>query len=388
MSKFLFFIIVSFLTTGLFAQDASFSISDFNPVNVNPAYAISGDGQIKLFTSTRHQWLNLAGPSSSSAAYRINQASLCAPIVSNRNNGFGISMQVNNQSSGEGDLELNGFRLGSAARFSGKFNRHNYSFASGVSFGISQFSLDWQELNFSSQYNPFYGLIHSTPLINPQNVQGNISVSANFGVRGAYSRQLSNNSIIALKGGLSAFHINNTAVSFFDNNSILIPRYVAHISSIIVPKNSNGIKGIQPNYLIVGAILQKQGASTTSEVRVGTNVNSSVSVYTLYRSRYILPLKTSVDALCFLTQIRLSRFIVSFGYDMTISKMNNMRTYGTAEIGLMIPLGGNTPIGNKSKSTGCQSEQILSHALWKINERFNPRGGVYNKEFSALSLVL
>jgi hypothetical protein len=54
----------------------------------------------------------------------------------------------------------------------------------------------------------------------------------------------------------------------------------------------------------------------------------------------------------------------------------------------MIPLGGNTPIGNKSKSTGCQSEQILSHALWKINERFNPRGGVYNKEFSALSLVL
>ena len=168
----------------------------------------------------------------------------------------------------------------------------------------------------------------------------------------------------------------------------MIPRYVAHISSIIVPKNSNGIKGIQPNYLIVGAILQKQGASTTSEVRVGTNVNSSVSVYTLYRSRYILPLKTSVDALCFLTQIRLRRFIVCIGYDMTISKMNNMRTYGTAEIGLMIPLGGNTPVGNKTKSTGCQSEQILSHALWKINERFNPRGGVYNKEFSALSLVL
>ena len=382
------YITVFLIGLPVFAQDATFSITDFNPVNINPAYAISGDGQIKLFTSTRQQWLNLPGASSASSAYQMNQASLCAPLVSNRNNGFGIALQLNNQSSGEGSLELNGFRLGAAARFSGKYNRHNFSFASGIGFGISQFSLDWQELNFSSQFSPFYGLIQSASLVNPMNVEGNIAVSANIGIRGAYSRQLTSNAIIAAKAGMAAFHINNSAVSFFDNNSILLPRYVGHLSVIYMPKTANGIRGLQSNYLIVGGVFQRQGSSTTTEIRVGTNINPAVNVYTLYRSRYVIPLSDKVDALCFLAQIKLKQLILCVGYDMTISSLNNMRTYGTLEIGLMIPIGGNSLLGNRNKSTSCQSEQILSHALWKVNERFDSKGGVFNKEFSALSLVL
>ena len=388
MKKRITYFLFIWCSVQLHAQDATFSISDFNPININPAYAISGDGQLKLFTSTRQQWLNLPGPSSTSAAYLMNQASLCAPIISNRNNGLGLALQLNNQASGEGSLELNGMRFGAAARFSGKFNRHNYSFASGVGFGVSQFSVDWRDLNFSSQFSPFYGMVESTPLVNPQNTQANLTVSANIGIRGAYSKQFNSNAIIALKAGFAGFHMNRTGVSFFDNTSILLPRYVGHVSAIYVPKTNKGLKGMQSNYIIIGGVLQKQGASTTTEIRIGTNINPSVNVYTLYRSRYLLPLENKVDALCFLTQIKLRQFIISVGYDMTVSNLNNMRTYGTTEIGLMIPLGGNSPLANKNKPTSCQSEQILSHALWKMNERFDSKGGVFNKEFSALSLVL
>ena len=113
-----------------------------------------------------------------------------------------------------------------------------------------------------------------------------------------------------------------------------------------------------------------------------------MNLFMMYRSQYLLPIENRVDAICFQTQIKLNQFLMSIGYDITISELNNMRTYGTTEIGVMIPLGKNNPIGNKKVQASCQAEQVLSHALWKMNEKFDSKGRVFNKEFSSLSLVL
>jgi len=370
------------------AQDATFSISDFNPMNLNPAYAISGDGQLKLFSSSRQQWLNLDGPQANSPSYLIHQVTLCAPIQSSRGSGFGIAIQLNNQTAGEGALEMNGGRITGAARFSGKFKRHNYSFASGVGIGMSQYSLDWGNLRFASQYDSFYGFIQTTPLVNPQAIQSNIGISANLGLRFAYSHEYRSGSIIAIKSGYGLFHANNTALSFFDNNSILFPRHVFHNSIIYLPNSTKGIKGTPLNYYIAGLVILQQGPVSTSELRLGTNINPGMNLFMMYRSQYLLPIENRVDAICFQTQIKLNQFLMSIGYDLTISELNNMRTYGTTEIGVMIPLGKNNPIGNKKVQASCQAEQVLSHALWKMNEKFDSKGRVFNKEFSSLSLVL
>lgn len=387
LRKFIVFI-AFFGYVGVKGQDITTGLFETNPLSFNPAYAIPGYNEWVFMANSRQQWWNLPGPTPFAPAYNVNRASLIAPFISKQEKGLGTGLNWVNVSSGEGSYELNEFTISNAARFSGKLRKSRYSGAAGVGIGLRQLSLDWSKLTFSSQLDPFDGIIFSTPTVNPNLPNSSISVNANAGIRFAYSFQTRNRSVMGLKAGLAGFQLNAPAISFFNETSRLDPRYVGHLSMVYMPKKKRGLFSKSfANYFHLGYVAQFQGPLTTHETRLGTSVNGILNFYGGIRRRNFLPTATKIDATYWSAQINLSQFILSMGYEFTISELNQTRTRGTTELGLILPLNKLTDLFAKQKSEPCYADYILTHSDFRSVEQFNSKTSFWGKEFTPVSFV-
>lgn len=366
----------------LVGQDATFTLIDLNPLSTNPAYAMPSNGQIQFMSISRQQWWNLPGPSATSAGYHMNQASFLYPIISKRDNGLGYGIQMQRNTSGEGRLAMTDVTSYTASRI--RVNRNHY-FDAGVGIGIKQYAIDWDQLTFTSQLDPFYGLVNSTPLVNPRNGNSSVSISGNAGF--LYSFITPNNQKHFKFGG-AAYHINRPGVSFFDETERVNRRYSIHGTMLNFRKPSRGVIGkIGTSYTIVKVNYQHQKPLSTAEVRLGTNVNGILTVYGGLRRRNYMISDTKTDAILWSIQLNAPGFMVSAGYDFTISDLNIQRTRGTTEIGLNIPLGASRNIRTKRASEPCYVDYLLTHSEWKAVEQFNKRTTFWGREYSPVTFI-
>ena len=116
-------------------------------------------------------------------------------------------------------------------------------------------------------------------------------------------------------------------------------------------------------------------------------VNGILNFYGGIRRRNFLPTATKIDATYWSAQINLSQFILSMGYEFTISELNQTRTRGTTELGLILPLNKLTDLFAKQKSEPCYADYILTHSDFRSVEQFNSKTSFWGKEFTPVSFV-
>ena len=99
------------------------------------------------------------------------------------------------------------------------------------------------------------------------------------------------------------------------------------------------VEDIKSNYVIFRHNSEYQASLRNVETRIGTNLAGMFTVYSGYRRRLFIPLDMQQDAILFSLQLNAPRYMLSIGYDYTISGLNIQRTRGTTELGLIFPLG-------------------------------------------------
>lgn len=364
----LLFITVGFQTRG---QDATFTLIDHNPLSINPAFA-NGNGEIQFLSLSRQQWWSLPGPSAFSAAYHMNQASLLYPVINKKYNGLNLGLQLNRNVSGEGKFGMTDVNFYSAIRKDIPIRYGPaYKVEVGIGLGLKQYTIDWSQLTFSSQLDPFFGLVNAFPNVNPRIGSSNAAVSGSFGISITQNGKCRDRKLSTKLGG-ALYHLNRPGISFFDQTERINPRYSAHISTILFPKNRSGIMGdVASTYYIFRHNIQHQYPLTTNETRVGTNLNGLLTIYTGFRRRKFLIEDKSSDAIMWSIQFNAPSFMVSVGYDFTISDLNIQRTSGTTEVGITIPLGAKGSIRGRRAAEPCYVDYLLSQAEWKAVEQFN-----------------
>ena len=388
---FLICFILLLCDTVIWAQDPVWCLFQHNPVALNPAYASNTGQGSALYYNTRNQWLNLPGPTNYVGSHVTNQYSyvspICTPWLRAKNNGLGTSFQFNSLKSGEGRLGYFSFNQNI-----GVYNtilrthKRNLISAFGIGYSLSQYSIQWDNLTFSSQLDPYLGLVSSTPLVNPRysSAPSNVSYSMHFG--GFIQGNASTN--VHLKMGFAMYHLGPEIVTFFDQSEQINIRHTFHGTLKYFPKSNSGLrKDFQANYWILHQNFQTQHPLRTSETRLSV-CNGGVIINTLgLRSRYFLALNTQVDSWLYSIQLNTNVGMISAGYEYTISKLNNGRSGGTVELGWTLPLGG--CIGPKAfrKREPCFVEDLLMASEWKAVEKFSKTATSWGVQYSPITFI-
>jgi len=388
MKRILLIAAISFVQI-LAGQDATFTLIDNNPVSINPAFCLPPQNKFQVLTLSRQQWWNLPGPTKISAAYHMNNSTILIPIIADRYTSLGASLQGFSNSSGEGDFSYSGVTSTLGVRKDIPLpNRSILSTSVGLGLSFRKFSIDWNQLTFSSQLDPFYGYVSSLPLVNPRvnSDPDYFTITQNAGINFDFiPRNRESKTTI----GIGAYNFSNLAsYSFFDQESSLPRRLTVNLSYIDFLSGSSGlVEDLKSSYLIFRHNYERQANLCNNETRIGTNLAGVLTTYVGYRRRKLLPLDLKQDALLWSIQINAPRYIFSIGYDYTISGLNIQRTRGTTEAGLIIPLGTKGNIRGRRSSEPCYVDYLLTHSEWKAVEQFNNKSTNWGREYSPVTFI-
>jgi type IX secretion system PorP/SprF family membrane protein len=204
LKKFIFFCLLGGISWLLKAQDAQFSQFYVSSLYLNPALA-GQEGQLYFSSNYRMQWRSVVNP------YVSNQITGVVPIKTKaelRNHKGGIGFSLYSDRAGDGNLKTNGFNLSGAYNLPLSKNEGN-CLSFGLQLGFVQKSLDYNNLQWGSQYNPFVGFDAN---IDPsetalQNTRLYPDLSAGFVWYLNKDRKYEDKKWSAFLGG-SAYHIN------------------------------------------------------------------------------------------------------------------------------------------------------------------------------------
>lgn len=379
-------------------QDPTFTLIDHNPLNINPAFASNSNGQVQFLSVSRQQWWNLPGPNPLAAGYHMNSASFLYPLQSKKEYGLGTGLKVDRNVAGEGSLNLTNLDTYLASRLSWRlrsripgtfislpsFLRASWvNVESGISVGLKQYNLDWSQLIFSTQIDPFLGFINATPQINPRVETSNLAINSNFGCAMTFT-----NSNTYFKFGGGCFNWNRPGISFFDQTERIPRRLSVHGTYRVLLPPARGVTNqFKASYWMARFNSSWQGPNNTNEIRVGTNINGILTFYSGIRSIINPTLERRMDALLWSMQINTRFFMLSMGYDFTVSSLNIQRTRGTSEIGLIIPFGTRRNLIGGRKSEPCYVDYISSNSEWKAVEQFNSKSTFWGREYSPITFM-
>lgn len=376
-------------SVSLVAQDAIYTLASYNPLGTNPAFAHPSNGQLYFASNSRQQWWGLPGVNGLAAGYNMNQASIMAPFISKDDIGLGGGLQLSQTASGAGKLKLSEATFTAASRIGGVIRRRrnnmSYDLGVGVGVGFKQFSLDWDQLTFSSQLDPFFGLVNQVSLVNPNPDASNFAPIVNTGIKASFTHN-SPFGVLAWKIGGSAYQWNKPSLSFFDENALLQRRYVGHISLTELPGVKGGVLGnLHATYFILSHRFYYQYPQFTQETRLSTNLAGILNISTGVRRRRFLESFENYDAVLVAVEVITPFVMIGAGYDFTISELNSSRTGGTTEISLRIPLGrAGRAIGGQ-RAEPCHVDYILSNSEWKAVGKFNNKSTYWGSEYSPIT---
>jgi len=197
-------------------QDFHLSLYDAAPLNLNPALVGQFDGKYRVHGQYRTQWGSL-----SSKSYKTAAISFDMPFDK-----MAFGAQIINRRAGAGDYNDLGILLNAGYTFSlDKAKTHKLSV--GLQLGAIQKSVNFDQLYFEEQYTTVDGGFFDQSLPNGETF-GNSSFwlpDVNAGFVYYYGKdQLRINPFI----GASLFHLTQPNETFYDEQSKLPLRYIAH----------------------------------------------------------------------------------------------------------------------------------------------------------------
>ena len=307
-NKFLFSAILSTLfALHSQAQDPSFSQFFSSPLNINPALTAHINGDWRVISNFRDQWLGPASP------YRTGTVSFDTKLFQNRfanitedGNVAGAGIMLMNDNAMGGVVKSN-YASGNVS-YSVKLAEGAYKHKLGLGFaGIyGHRRIDFQRIDFEEQFTG-YGFNTNMPTgeTSLSSMRPYFSMSA--GLLYSMSSEKSNFDL-----GVSGFHVNRPKQTFLqDQNQVLPVRYVVHANfeqfineQTVINLNTIYQRQLTAKYYSVGGALGYILPNSQ-----GMMVNAGL----WYWSRNAI-----VPYLGFV----INNYQFGFSYDMTTSKLN------------------------------------------------------------------
>ena len=211
----LFLLIISTFIFHLSSSSQDLHLSQFNssPMNLNPALAGAFDGQYRFVGNQRRQWASI---SPDAVPYQT------IGISTDANNfiksGIGAGLSVYNDR--DGWSKLNTLQVNLACSYRLQINSDSTLFVTpGMQVGVTQQSINYDDLSFDNQYN---GVYYDAGLDFGENFTETSHLYANINAGIAFSYKLSDSKTI--DGGISLYNITKPKQSFQGDNNIRLDR--------------------------------------------------------------------------------------------------------------------------------------------------------------------
>jgi type IX secretion system PorP/SprF family membrane protein len=304
------------------AQDPSFSQFFSSPLNINPALTGNINGDWRLMSNFRDEWIGPASPyMTGTISYDQKILQHHIPNVEEKNTlGIGGMLMYDNAMSGIMRSMYGSLNLAYSIQLA---ETETMSHRLGLGFGATYAhrSIDFSQLDFQEQ---FTGTGFNTNLPTGENGLSNMKsyISASVGILYSYTTENSNFDL-----GVSAYHVNKPKQTFLkDNNQVLPVRKVAHANfetfvNDRVVLNANAIYQMQSStrYFSAGAAL---GYYLESDA--GTMLTAGLWYW-------------SKNAVIPYVGITYKDYQFGFSYDITTSKLNRAaRKPDTWEVSIII----------------------------------------------------
>ncbi|MFZ4399447.1 MAG: PorP/SprF family type IX secretion system membrane protein [Bacteroidales bacterium] len=307
--KFLLILLVLLSPFWLSGQDLHFSQYLNSPLNLNPAQTGFFQGSHRFILNHRNQWTSVTKP------YSTFSGSFDMQLIKRKfkQDFVGIGLVFNSDRAGDADMGTTQAAI--SLSYTKSLNRRNSHFVSwGIQVGGAQHKFDYTQLYFDNQYN---GDFFDPSLFNGENFSKDsyFYIDISSGVH--WFLQLQDQLIF--NAGISAFHLNQPQLSFFDNNSAkLNSRFVLYAnSSIGIGVNTD----IQPSVLIM-----RQGPYT--EVCFGTDFkfvnNNSPYFYSAINAGIFL---RNQDAIILKLGLDQRKWNFGLSYDFNFSDLSPASKY-------------------------------------------------------------
>ena len=215
--------IISILTSGsAVAQDPAFSQFFSSPLNINPALTGNINGDWRIISNMRDQWVGPASP------YQTGTISFDTKILQRKipeNSSIGIGGMLMMDQAMQGAIKSSYASLNTSysIQLSSDGGDHRLGMGIGLIYGNRR--VDYTKLNFEEQFTG-YGFDTYLPTGEAALSQMKGYISTSIGLLYSYSTTYSN-----FDAGFGAFHLNKPKRTVLeDPNQSLAPRYVGHMN--------------------------------------------------------------------------------------------------------------------------------------------------------------
>lgn len=238
------------LAWNLFAQDIHFTQFDMNPIYLNPALTGNFDGDWRFTANQKSQWRSVSRPYNTFAFSAENKEQHLLP-------GLYYALNLYHDAAGDGDLRTIEMNVSLAYQ---KYLTADsvHSVTSGLQLGFNRKSINFNQLNFDSQYNGFY---FDPSLSTNENIGVQKYLNLNLAMGVIYKYQPAARKEIV--GGIGWFNILTPDQSFFGEDGIDRDQRLVIHAKANYPLNFE--YDLQP-----GLFLQFQG--TYKEIVLGSNI--------------------------------------------------------------------------------------------------------------------
>lgn len=294
----------------LLAQDQQFTQFYAVPTYTNPAFA-GASVQSRAAIQYRNQWAAIPG------GFNAFNASF-DQFLPNLNSGVGVLIHADR--AGSGALRTTGahFQYAYEARI-----KRNWFFRPALQFGYVNKSIDFDRLTFYDQMirnNDQYSLEWGT--VRPVNYFDMAFGFLTYGPKFWF--------------GFSAFHNNNSDISFYEKTDTPLARKVSAHGGLRLRLKGNSLMELD-HYIVIAANYQSQ--QMFDQLDIGFYYEMSPMILGVwYRG---LPAKSNHygysnhDAVAVLLGFQASRYKVGYSYDITVSKLGIGSSAGSHEVSLV-----------------------------------------------------
>jgi type IX secretion system PorP/SprF family membrane protein len=304
-------LLVYVITIPCVAQDVHFSQFWMTPLLLNPAQAGSQQN-VRGVINYRNQWSSVAQP------FTTENVSFDMKLGKNDKKAFsGIGLNVNQDKAG--DAQLKTFQIGLSYACHVHIGDKS-TLGGGLFGGYFQRSINTGGLKWASQYD---GTSYNSSLpsdeVTTANSIGKLDLGGGLHYEyGKGEKYMTGNDRKKFSMGVSAFHLNNPAYSFYATGEKLHLKTVAYAAAELGIPNSD-------ISIVPGMVFSQQGPS--SEFLIGTMVQyqfKSDSKYTGFVHGSNLSLGAyyrNNDAIIATMLLKISQFAVGVSYDINTSPL-------------------------------------------------------------------
>ncbi|KAB2814505.1 PorP/SprF family type IX secretion system membrane protein [Phaeocystidibacter luteus] len=307
------------------AQDPAFSLFNINQLYLNPAFT-GGKGDLSVGLNSRAQWTRVP------SRFQTNMAYIQGGCP---NWNLGLGLRLFDDTEGEGYMRNTNVAGLVAVHLPGRFGRSlratrnkKYILSFGLQLAVGQRRLNWDDLVFSDQLDPYLGMYVNQSQVNPQNEVSNFVFDMGvgtrfrfaFGNRGSYASM-----------GVAAFHINQPVESFFNMETRLLPRYTGYFyTHFQTSKFTNN-----PHYLSIGWVMDHQQVLRTNTLNMNYDVMSNLMMGIAYRKKHVFMVDNDYDSFILSFMYTIGNLTLGYSYDFTLPNLGLENTAGTHEIGII-----------------------------------------------------